>query len=238
MKKIMILVFLMMIIQKIDAQEFHFGFQAAPTLGWFKPDYNESIGGANFSIKSSGSKIGFMYGLIMDFGFTPNYAVSTGANIVYRTGSLDYTTTLNTNSILYTRKYSLEYVEIPVLLKLKTNEIGYIKYYGQVGLSLGVNIRGRAEVDSTVSHPLYYTQGSQSNVNVMSDINPITMSMVIGAGIEYSLQGHTQLMLGLTFNNGFMDILKDKNMELNSNTYALKYSSITNYLALNVGIFF
>ncbi len=51
--------------------------------------------------------------------------------------------------------------------------------------------------------------------------------MIIGGGVEYTLSGSTTLLLGVQFNNGFMDIADGDDLKANSN-----------YLALTVGILF
>ena len=58
----------------------------------------------------------------------------------------------------------LKYLEIPLTLRLRTNEIGYITYWVQVGVGLGFNIKARAtdEIDhkkidvATAGNPLVY----------------------------------------------------------------------------------
>lgn len=240
MKKLAIICILFFILQNSYAQYFHFGFRAAPTFGWFKPDYNETIGNTNYSIQSNGLKVGFSYGLMTEFGFTENYLIATGVDIAYRNGGLKYLANSDSGfSSTMNKSYTTEYVEIPFSIKLMTNEIGYIRYYGQFGVSLDLNIRAHADIDSSYTFMNKTYKGSSSGTNVFGDINPLTMSLVIGAGIEYSLQGHTRLTVGITFNNGFIDILKDKDIiDSHGSTQTLSYSAITNYVALNFGIFF
>jgi len=175
-----------------------------------------------------------------EFGFTENYLISTGLDVAYRTGNLKYITTSDTGfSSSINKSYSLEYIEIPFAIKLITNEIGYLRYFGKFGVSLDLNIRAHADYDSSYSYPGGTRQISSSGNNVFGDINPLTMSLVIGAGVEYSLPGHVRLMMGVTFNNGFIDILKDKDIiDSHGSTQTLSYSAITNYIALNLGIFF
>jgi len=59
--------------------------------------------------------------------------------IVY-SGSIELTTTTyhdEINNVFIPRNidqsYNLKYVEIPLSLKLRTNEIGYLTYYGNFG---------------------------------------------------------------------------------------------------------
>jgi hypothetical protein len=51
--------------------------------------------------------------------------------------------------------------------------------------------------------------------------------MIIGGGIEYTLSGSTVLLVGVQFNNGFLDVSDDEELKMNSNL-----------LGLSVGILF
>src|SRR5580765_1493502 len=96
------------------------------------------------SIKKNGSYIGFCYGLLMDVKIPKNYAFSTGLIISYDGGKLNYLDSVKFNTLPNTTyppgtdvEYRLQYVEIPVSIKLMTNQIGYITYFGQFGLNAG-----------------------------------------------------------------------------------------------------
>src|SRR6185436_15972364 len=102
---------------------------------------------------------------------------------------------------------NLQYVELPLTLKLKTNEIGYMTYFLQVGVAPGVNIRSRADVTTTTQiDGKQPTTVKETGIDIKDNINNINLSMVISAGVEYNLSGNTNLLLALTFNNGFLDI--------------------------------
>jgi hypothetical protein len=180
--------------QTANAQDnkFNFGLKISPTVAWFKGSEN---------LDNDGSKIGFAYGLMADFNFSNNYAFGTGIDVTYRGGKLKYQDT-------YKLKTVLQYIELPITLKLKTNEIGYMTYFGRVGFAPGINIK---------------TDGDFKK----SDINPINMALIVGLGAQYSLGGKTALLMGITFNNGFLDVVKEKDAK-----------AISNFLALDLGVMF
>jgi hypothetical protein len=204
-----------------SSSKFHFGVKAQPALGWFRIDAPDNV-----NLKSDGLPFGFGYGLITDFGFTDHYSFSTGLEVAYRGGKTKFSySDLSGNTIVEQKKYSLQFIELPITLKLRTKEIGYMTYYFQVGVAPGYAIRTRAEVrrnDVVIAN----------NADVGSDINEFNLSMIIGAGAEYNISGTTSLLFGLTFNNGFLDILDDSAFG-NS-----KVKGNSNYLALTVGIMF
>lgn len=176
-----------------------FGLQATPALTWMKPDNDKAI-------KKDGTKTGFGYGLMLDFRFGDNYSLSTGVNMIGSAARLEYQdTTIFTHGdsiddVLppFTATYKLGYIEIPVHLLLKTNEIGYMTYFGQFGLA--TQIRTKAKVDASVN--------DISAEDATEEIKAINMGLSIGAGFEYSLGGNTKLIVAIVYNNGFSDILK------------------------------
>ena len=202
---------------------FRFGVKVQPALAWFRVD---APGEAN--LESDGMPFGFGYGLITDFGFTERYAFSTGIEIAYRGGKMihSYTETNAgiTTSFTQRTKLSLQFVEIPLTLKLRTNEIGYLTYFFQVGVAPGYAIRTKADIE--VNDVVV-----EEDADISDQINEFNLSMILSAGAEYSLGGSTSLLLGLTFNNGFLDLLDDKD-------YNEKVKGNSNYLALMVGVMF
>jgi hypothetical protein len=172
--------------------KFNFGLKLSPTLAWFKP---------SGEIKGDGAKIGFAYGLVADINFTANYAFETGIDVTYRGGKIKYDFDKKASS-------TLQYIELPLTLKLKTNEIGYMTYFGKFGFAPGVNIRATGDISK-------------------SDINVPNLALIVGLGTQYSLGGKTSLLVGVTFNNGFLDVLKLKEAK-----------ATTNFLALDLGVMF
>lgn len=226
MKKLLTIALLSIWSLSTSAQEessFHFGLKAAPSIAWLKTDTKE--------VSSNGSKFGFSYGLMTEFNFAKRYAFATGLDVAYRGGKLKSIFSINTggldSTITTEATYKLQYVEIPLTLKLKTNEIGYFTYYLQFGLSPGVCIRGREDYKTTGQSNGVSYGNSETDVDIKKDINNFNLSMIIGGGVEYTLSGSTNLLVGVTFNNGFLDVIDGNELKANSN-----------YLALTVGILF
>ena len=209
--------------QKSD-NKFHFGVKAQPALAWLKIDAPSGT-----DLKSDGLPFGFGYGLITDFGFADRYAFSTGLEVAYRGGKTLYNSKDTSGATVVTKTdYSLQFIELPITLKLKTNEIGYMTYFFQVGFAPGIAIRTRADIETVRASGTT----SEKNKDVADDINEFNLSLLIAAGAEYNISGNTSLLFGLTFNNGFLDVLDDKQYN------AAKVKGNSNYLALTVGIMF
>jgi hypothetical protein len=122
-------------------ESFRFGIKAAPNLGFIHPDTKE--------LKNDGSRLGFTFGLMGDFLFgsnNRNYAFSTGLYLNSVGGKTTYPSPLGGTNLGTETK--LQYIELPLTLKLMTNEIGYITYYGQIGFGTAFNIAAKSDFDS------------------------------------------------------------------------------------------
>ena len=218
MKKLFILFFIVCVaFLNVKGQDLRFGLTASPNVGWYKID--------NTSISEQGPKIGVSYGVMVDFliGASERYAFSTGLFISH-TGSqrsYNYVESIPNFDTLFNDK--LQYIELPVTLRLRTNEIGYLTYYGQFGFVPGIKIRGRGDIEYL--GPATTTEAD--NVK-LDNINLFNAALYVGGGIEYSLSGNTALIAGLFFNNGFTNIVNDKDGDKIS----------LNRLGLTVGILF
>lgn len=225
--------------------DFQLGLNLSPNFSWFKAQSDD--------LNSDGLNFGFNYGLVADFNISENYAFSTGLMIVNAGGEIEYpfVSTVEqagvTSSVGGVRKddVSLSYIEIPLTLKLKTNEIGYLKYYGQFGVGLSANYRAKADTEFTFPGANEAVTISDDEVDFADEINLLRASLIVGLGVEYNLSGNTSLILGATFNNGFTNVLKEDayNADQNGNGDTSKgrdadFKAINNYLILNVGVLF
>lgn len=253
MKKI-ILVFAGAIVSLLaSAQDegFRIGFKFNPNVSWLRPDAKE--------ITNNGTVLRFGFALNVDKLFTTNYAIGTGINISQGGGELVYlesTTKENVPVILErTRNYKLQYAEIPVTLKLRTNEIGYITYWGQFGLGLGMNIRSKG--DDAVDYKLFKSETdwlesdlasfTEEDIDIKDDIAIFRASLIVGGGIEYNISGTTSILAGVTFNNGFTNVLNKKGVktdEADSPVFEdrepvlYKLKAVGNYIEFNIGVLF
>ena len=224
MKKILlILTTILLLSSQLKAQDdrkLHFGLKASPSLAWIKSDTK--------GLEGNGTKFGFGYGLITEFTFSTNYSFATGVDVNYRGGNLKYASAINDSVTTTERNITLQYIEIPITLKLKTNEIGSFTYFLQFGMAPGINIRAKS--DNKITTQVGSNQASaadDNDVDIKNDINNFNLSMIISGGLEYTLSGSTVLLTSVTFNNGFLDVFDSDDIKGNSNC-----------LALTVGILF
>jgi len=199
MKKYLFIAILALISIKAFSQGSRFTVFVDPQFSWMSSDTK--------TVESDGSKFGVNIGLNVDKFFAPNYALMTGISIDNKGGILTFEnekklkisgtdTTLNPGSTVH---YKLQYINIPLGLKLKTNEIGYLTFFTHLGINGGINIKATGEVDDF----------ELDNENISEEISLFNLGYYIGAGVEYSIGGNSAIILGLTYTNGFIDITTD-----------------------------
>ncbi len=230
MKRIFFVVFLtgLVAVQPLFSQmkPFRFGLKVAPTIGWMSPDTEK--------YENDGSAAGFNWGFISDFTITENYFFATGFNINYLNSKLKYETgiILNADTVLtegiLARRYKLRYIDVPLSLKMKTNQFNNVQFYGQIGFTAGLNIKSNSEDNFS------YDGGSQKQEkDISDDITFLKGALILGAGIEFFLDHSTSLVAGITFSNGISNVLKGNNAITN-----YRQKAVPNYFELTLGVIF
>lgn len=232
------LLVLMTISLSSQAQQkpFKFGFKLSPAISWLSPDAkNYETGGSDFS---------FSWGLIADITLMENYYLATGFNVSYFGGKLKYPhmATLETNGtpMNYTgemqRTYNIRYIEIPLALKMKTNELAKnLKFFGQIGINTGFNIRAKANDEFSGNNPITGKDSySENKVDIKDETTLVKASLLVGAGTEYVIDESVSVVIGINFNNGFTNILKGANTVDSS----IDAKAVPYYFELNLGVIF
>lgn len=239
MKNATILVLALVVSQLSFAQdgEFRFGLKAATNVGWIKP--------VSKGLEQKGVNLGFAYGIMGDYYFQPNYAVSGELLISQVNGSFNLLTpqvfTADTNTIVSDLEYTYKtkYIELPISVKFRTKEIGNLTYWGNFGFAPAFLMNARATISGTLPNAIKELDPTDYRVNdnegdaFTSDnfndrVSLFRFPLIIGGGIEYGLAGDASLYAGLRFNNSFTELLiRDKAIDARNN-----------YASLNVGVFF
>ena len=190
------------------AQNFRLGFQASPQITWM----NSSKG----DVVNQEVKPGIKYGLEADIYLAgyPRYILNTGLFVSNHTFEAQYTVdepffindaTFNGPVDL---RFKLNYLEIPLNIKLRSDQFYRMTFYGQFGLSNLINISASAQSsDSQLS--------GESVNNGINDrtIKLYNLSMIMGGGMEYDVGGNTALNFGFQYSNGLTDITDISNLD-------------------------
>ena len=209
-----------------------FGIKAAPNLSWTRSDTK--------GLESDGSRLGYSVGLLAEFpiGISGNYRFATGIFLTTIGGRTAYSyATVDTvnrpTAVVDQRTLNLRFVELPLTIKLMTNEIGYIRYYGQIGIMAGANIRARADYETNITTASVTETFRDTEIDIQDDVRAIRAALVIGAGMEYNFSGQTALLGGITYNSSIINLLeKDAFPGLE------KPKLLADYLELTLGVFF
>lgn len=233
----------------VHVSRLRFGAYVAPTISWMKP--TASTDDENkFNVENNGSKVGFTYGLMMDYFFAPNYGIVSGIQINQTGGKIMATSidqSITKDKVLKSEfDYRLQYLEIPLALKLRTDDFSGFRFFGQLGVSAGFNIGKKADytvrsIDENLR--TYDTSGTKIKLTgSIGNIAPVMFQMNIGAGLEYPLSNKLSFYLGLFFNNGFApDATKPNLFDEDKLGYAGEFRDANtrlNNFALRFGLFF
>jgi hypothetical protein len=179
-----------------------FGIHFDPVISWFSTDISD--------VRNEGARPGFNFGISCNTYFGPNYSFSSGLNIINAGGRLvsreltyfelknyqhEIVTVLPGEAIVY----RIRYLSVPLGLKMETNEIGYRIFFTDIGIDPKIVIGGKADI------PSLNIKGD----NALPELRAFNLSYHLMAGIEYSLGGNTSVVLGLSFEDNFLDITKD-----------------------------
>jgi opacity protein-like surface antigen len=175
-------------------KNFRLGLSINPNIGWLRYDNDYE----------ASSKAGFSYGLLADLGFARNYYFSTGLLINAINSKVD--------AAGISKDVYLKYAEVPLTVKLKSEETDLGRFYGQFGFTAGLKVSGKEKI-------------GDGNKTAIDGDDIFRLGLQLGGGAEWKLTDNLSLLTGLSFNNGFTRAIKDG-------------SPKTSYVALNVGVFF
>ena len=181
-----VLAYLLGLHEPAFSQSVKLGIKLSPTIIFNRfVSHSDSI-----AINNTQNDKRFTFGLTADFGLTDNYFFSTG--VLYSLRKVTFAAVNLNSGESDTEQYSLEYIELPLTLKLYTNDIGVdSKIYFQPGFTLDflVNWKGINKNDNRVNGFYFFDS-----------------SFYIGAGLEKMLGVTTAFFAGLFYQRGLVDI--------------------------------
>lgn len=184
----------------LNAQDIRLGLSVTPGISWMK--YDDGAGNTD-----GYNKIGVNYGLVVDLGFAERYALSTGIFAEHGGAKAEIETPAGT----ITSNTKLTYVNIPLTLKLKTNQFGKFTPYGQIGFTPGIAVQRKV-----------------NDIEAKDTIKFYNVSLTANAGTEFEISGGTSAFAAFHIDNGLLDVGKD-----NGDAKVRK-----SFAGLRLGIFF
>ena len=232
------------IVENTDTRKVKFGLYGQGSLCWLSPEEQKIYSTGDYGL-------GFGWGLDTEININNTTSLRTGLNFsTFNAGINYYDTDLTLNHKtfylldatenfvnwddgllndsnkyiyqLYNRNFSINYVNIPLVLKLKTNEIGYFTYYGEFGTTIGLKTKSTVDDDSKLftwnSNDSIFLESQPfptviENININKGTQTVRLGLTIGAGAEYSLSGNTALFFQLNWNYFINNQLVSKDKE-------------------------
>ncbi len=196
---------------QVEFEDVRFGFQLSPTFSWMSTNVT--------TINSSGTNLGLKLGMIGEYYFRENYALTGGLGFAFNAGGTllfdnpgTFWSETNLPPALDTidsggtkLRHNIQYVEIPIGLKLRTNEFGYMSYFVEPAITIGINTQARGEITGTDND----LANLEEKFDIRREVNALNLAWGITGGFEYSVSQSMGLIGGLGFQTGFTDVTTD-----------------------------
>jgi hypothetical protein len=181
---------------------FQFGFHVSPTITWLNNNAD------NKAIEGAGSNFAFKIGADGEYYFRENYAIKFGIAMSFNQGGSLVFNSIGADPIaLFVDSqdtilastgnkvnFNYQYLEIPFGLKMRTNEMGSMRYFAEIPvLTLGFNTGSRAKIEDG------------NDFRIGKDTGLMQISWGLGAGAEYALSESTSVVAGIYFQSGFIN---------------------------------
>ncbi len=220
MKHLILSCFLIVTVLTAYSQEhIRLSFVADPSVNWMRT--------SSSGVKDGKSILGYDFGLNSDYYFADDerYSFSSGIQIsntggeISYLGNSDFRFSKTTLPALTKIKYQLRYIEIPLNIKLKTDEFNRAKFWGMLGFSGMINVSSKGTSNN----------GKLNKANINDEVNLLNLAMNVGIGFDYDLSKTNSLTAGLIFQNGLLDVTTNN---------AFSDKTIINSLKLKIGLAF
>jgi Outer membrane protein beta-barrel domain len=198
-----------------------FGFAVTPVVSFLSAPNDNTV-------KASGSAFGVGLGIFGDYYFSENYAITGGINFcTNQGGTFEYTkggtvlaktltTDITVNGTTTTEPtnfpegtkvtYRNQYLEIPIGVKLRTEETDGLRFYGNLPI-ITFGFRTQSQGDLFVNQTIGGTTftADLKNENIGQDMAIMNISVGGGLGAEYRLAERTTVYGGLYYAHGLLD---------------------------------
>lgn len=193
------------------SQDYRIGIKIAPTLS----NVRTSVGDGGTSLERAGSAVKFLLGAFVDMPFKENYFFHAGVNFASKATKIS---AQNGISAMRTEEYDHEYLQVPLLLKLYTNELLL-----DTRLFFNFGVIPEIRLNSANEEP--------GNI-LITEFSDFDLAGNFGGGVERSIGVNTRVFAGLNYNIGFLNTVKTQSTAYNAFTVK------SNLFSLEVGIKF
>ena len=172
------------------------GLKLSPSINYFRTDAP-----SQFNFKNEGARIGLGGGLVVDYFFGENAAFSTGLWLTGKSGEFSYSDP-NLLGTTIKKQMGIQYLEIPVSVKLFTNEVAPdIRLYFQVGGTVAAPIGARIDGNKRFTDP-----GTLSETTALKHVFFFDANALVSIGAEYQLGKSTKTFAGVSYHRGLINL--------------------------------
>ena len=201
------------------------GIKLGPTIDW--------ASSGSTAATNDGIRLGGNLGLVCDYYFTDNVAVSSGVSfnlLRLKYTFIDYRRAedfLEETNISVSRRLNATNIEIPLKAKFRVDVVDSFKAYAEAGAGFSLNCKDYGKD----SYSFYWTSyEGQNYVDCTNQYRPLQLSMIFGLGAEYEINRNLSIFAQLTFDHAFSNAFVNS---LEKQTGSILRN---NYIGVEVGV--
>ncbi len=193
--------------------QFKLGIQFSPTLSTNRIEASSD----SLNLDTDGTGLRMALGPIIDYQIKDNYYFSSGLLFVSKRVGIE-STRVDGDGLPNRETYSLQYLQVPLSLKLLTNEVSLDKkFYFQLGTTLEFAIDEKSKGDTNF---------------LIDDFAFFDSSLLLGFGLEFRLGVNTTLFGGFSYHRGLANVVGEQA------ALDTEIKMKNDYLSLDMGIKF
>ena len=213
-RKYLLLVCLSLALADVVHAQFKLGFQFSPTLSTNRINADSD----SLTLNTDGAGLRVAFGPIIDVPIQENYFFSSGLLFVSKRAGIEAIREGNNPGIPTRETYGLQYLQVPLSLKLLTNEVALDKkIYFQFGTTLEFNIQ---------------EEPNENDHFLLEDFRLFDSSLLAAVGVEYEIGLNTTLFGGFSYHRGLINAVSGSADVIDDIRYR------NDYLGLDIGVKF
>lgn len=230
MKKILLIISLVaFIVTKSEGQSlpFRIGVKTGPNIDWVSPGSTVA--------NNSGIGIGFRFGVVGDYYFTRNVAVSTGVDANFLKTNYHFVdfrrieNFLEETQVPVDRHIKANNLDIPIKVKMRMDVFDSWKAFVEAGAGMSFNLKDQGKD----KYNIFGVAHSDSEyVDYTRQYRVFQASIVFGVGAEYEINRKLSLFAQISFDHALSNVFNKQLEKLTGSD--LK----TNFIGLEVGTLF
>uniref|UniRef100_UPI0040485C0F outer membrane beta-barrel protein n=1 Tax=Roseivirga sp. TaxID=1964215 RepID=UPI0040485C0F len=175
------------------AQDYTIGIKLGPTLTFAKT----ATDGNSTNYDKESAQAQFLVGAFVDYSFKENYHFNFGINYASKDFGLIARSSQSIATELGRASFQQEFLQLPVLLKLYTNEILLdTKIFFNFGIVPEIRLSNSARA---------------ANDDIVREFRGFDIAGNFGGGLERSIGVNTRIFGGIFYNLGFINQVKTQN---------------------------